>query len=158
MKKYANPNSEPRTPNSEMQPEPKCNTPWPWPLHMVYPSAPICFLLSYCLEILVVLVVLTLAYVRNPPLYCLALVLFRMYLAKTLPTCLMFCLAWNYKVLVSCIYSTIRISKLSGSSLRAIKSRTHSDSCSWTLAITSDLALLISLNLAPEFQTSIRNN
>ena len=28
--------------------EPNCNKLWPWPLHWDFPSAPICFLLSYC--------------------------------------------------------------------------------------------------------------
>ena len=49
--------------------------------------------ISYCL---IVLVVLALAYVPlllYPSLYCLALVPFRMYLAMTLPTRLMFRLA-----------------------------------------------------------------
>ena len=42
-----------RTLNIEYQ-TPKCNpklncdTLWPWPLHLDFPSAPVCFLLSYC--------------------------------------------------------------------------------------------------------------
>ena len=42
-----------QTPNIKLQtpkhnPELKCDTLWPWPLHLDFPSAPICFLLSYC--------------------------------------------------------------------------------------------------------------
>ena len=86
--------------------------------------------ISYCL---IVLVVLTLAYVPwllYPFLYCLTLVPFWMYLAMTLPSCLMFCLARNYKVPTTCNHSAVWISKSSGYIPCTIKTCPHSDSVS----------------------------
>ena len=83
----------------------------------------------YCLIVLVVLTITYVPWLLYPSLYYLALVLFWMYLAMTLPSHLMFYLAWNYKVPVSCNHSTVRILKSSGSIPCAIK--THPHSASW---------------------------
>ena len=132
MKIHITLNSKPRTLNSEMQLQAKlwytlaCPDLFIW-ITLLHPCV------SYCL---IILVVLTLAYdllLLYPILYCLTLVPFRMYFTMTLLTHLVFCLAWNYKVPVSCIYSTVRILKSSGSNSCASKSRSHSASCTLEL-------------------------
>ena len=96
---------------------------------------------SYCLIVLVVLALTYALLLRYPSLYCLTLVPFQMYLVMTLLTHLMFCLTWNYKVPVSCIYSAVWTLKLSGSNSCMIKTCPHSVSC------TPELLLLLSTSL-----------
>ena len=85
------------------------------------------------------------------PLYCLALVPFWMYLAVTLPTYLVFHLTWNYKVPVSCIYSAVWISKLSGSSSVQL-------SLILTLTLALELLLLLLTSLCSYPQTLLPNS
>ena len=99
---------------------------------MVYPSAPVWFLLSYCLVILVILVVLVVlvhAYVPNPSLYCLALVPFQVYLTMTLLICLVFCLTWNYKVPRHVSIPQFEYWNCLALTLVKISLHPHSDSC-----------------------------
>ena len=110
---------------------------------------------SYCLIVLVVLALTYALLLLYPSLYCLTLVPFQMYLVMTLLTHLMFCLTWNYKVPVSCNYSTVQISKLSGSIPCTIKTCRHSASCIPVLLLLLLTSLTLTFN--PKPQTYIQN-
>ena len=66
------------------------------------------------------------------------------------PSCLMSCLAQNYKVPVSCNYSAVCILKSSGSIPCTIKTHPHSDSCLLYLDLSLSLLSQTSASLNPK--------
>ena len=120
---------------------------WPWPPYMFHPSAPEYSIYSSCL-----LVVLTLAW--STPL---TLALFCRYLIMFLLPHLMSCLAQNYKVPMSWNYSTVHISKSSGSTpaqLRHVLTLTLASCISNSCSLS---CLTLNLGLTPWPQTYVWN-